>query len=368
MLEELVEMSNRYGRDAQYVLAGGGNTSEKIDSVLYVKGSGTSLADITVEGFVSMDRPKLDAMLEKPYPQEDAPREAAALADLMDARLPENGERRPSVETLLHNLFPFKFVLHLHPALVNGLTCSKGAEKRARELLGEDFIWIPIYRPGYALAKLCNEELKKFKERNGHDCQMVLLQNHGIFIAADTVEEIDSKMKHVMDTLRKNAPKHPKKATKPYDAKYIEEIKEAVARVYPEKVHVVSAVTADILDLLTNDKTFSVLEDPFSPDHIVYCKAKYIYVHEIAHLEKAFRDFVDKNGYEPRVICVKDTGAFFAAPQKKVAESARDLFLDAVQIAIYSENFGGPLHMTEELIDFIRNWEMESYRSKVAEG
>lgn len=73
MLEELVEMSNRYGSDPAYVLAGGGNTSEKIDTILYVKGSGTSLADITEVDFVSMDRPKLSSMLEKPYPQEDAP-------------------------------------------------------------------------------------------------------------------------------------------------------------------------------------------------------------------------------------------------------------------------------------------------------
>ena len=34
-------------------------------------------------------------------------------------------ETAPSVETLLHAIFPQKYVLHLHPALVNGLTCSR---------------------------------------------------------------------------------------------------------------------------------------------------------------------------------------------------------------------------------------------------
>lgn len=368
MLEALIEMSNRYGSSPEYVLAGGGNTSEKTEDILYVKGSGTSLATIEEDGFVSMDRKKLTEMLDKPYPEEDAAREAAALADLMNARLPENGEKRPSVETLLHNLFPFRYVLHLHPALVNGLTCSKGAEKRARALLGGDFVWIPIYRPGYALAVLCRDELAKFREQYGHDCQMVLLQNHGIFIAADTVAEIDKKMEHVMQLLRLNAKQAPKRATKPYDIKYMDDLAAKISGLFPEKTHVVYAVNADILDLLENDRTFAPLEDPFSPDHIVYCKDKFIYVHEADHLPKAHRDFVAKNGYEPRVICVKDAGAFFAGATEKIAETARDLFMDAVDIAVYSENFGGYQHMTQDLIDFIRNWEMESYRSKIAEG
>ena len=57
--EILVEYSNRYGKNPLFVLAGGGNTSYKTEDTLYVKGSGTSLATITEEGFVKMDRAKL---------------------------------------------------------------------------------------------------------------------------------------------------------------------------------------------------------------------------------------------------------------------------------------------------------------------
>ena len=42
------------------------------------------------------------------------------------------------------------------------------------------------------------------------------------------------------------------------------------------------------------------------------------------------------------------------------------MFLDAVKIAVYTESFGGYLHLSEELTDFIVNWEVESYRQKVA--
>ena len=43
-LSTLVKMSNAYGSNPAYVLAGGGNTSVKDDTTLYVKGSdGTGL-------------------------------------------------------------------------------------------------------------------------------------------------------------------------------------------------------------------------------------------------------------------------------------------------------------------------------------
>ena len=64
-LEKLVAMSNKYGRDSRYVLAGGGNTSYKDEKFLYVKGSGTALATIQAENFVVMYRDRLDAMLVK---------------------------------------------------------------------------------------------------------------------------------------------------------------------------------------------------------------------------------------------------------------------------------------------------------------
>jgi hypothetical protein len=40
------------------------------------------------------------------------------------------------------------------------------------------------------------------------------------------------------------------------------------------------------------------------------------------------------------------------------------LFNDALKIACYAESFGGGKPMTDELTDFIVNWEAEAYRSK----
>ena len=105
----LAAMSNKYGADPEFVLAGGGNTSFKSEDRLWVKGSGTALATIRPQDFVVLERPLLAQMWSAQYPEEEAQREAAVLSDMMNARV--RGEnRRPSVETLLHDLFPQKYV------------------------------------------------------------------------------------------------------------------------------------------------------------------------------------------------------------------------------------------------------------------
>ena len=156
MLESLISMSHRYGADADYVLAGGGNTSFKTDEFLYIKGSGSSLATIREDQFVKMDRAALEAMWTKKYSSDVKEREAQVLSDMMNSRCKGEENKRPSVETLLHDLFPQKLILHVHPALINGLTCSKGAEAEMKKLFPEA-IWVPSSNPGFVLALLCKE-------------------------------------------------------------------------------------------------------------------------------------------------------------------------------------------------------------------
>ena len=84
-LSTLVKMSNTYGSNPAYVLAGGGNTSVKDDTTLYVKGSGTQLATIKAEEFVEMSRARLNEIMKTDYPEDDVKRESLYLADVMAA-------------------------------------------------------------------------------------------------------------------------------------------------------------------------------------------------------------------------------------------------------------------------------------------
>ena len=129
-LSTLVKMSNTYGSNPAYVLAGGGNTSVKDDTTLYVKGSGTQLATIKAEEFVKMDRARLNEIMKTEYPADDVKRESAYLADVMAAVTDEDKTKRPSVEALLHNLFAYTYVL-LNMDRIESVTILKDASATA---------------------------------------------------------------------------------------------------------------------------------------------------------------------------------------------------------------------------------------------
>jgi rhamnose utilization protein RhaD (predicted bifunctional aldolase and dehydrogenase) len=200
-IEDLVAISRYYGSNPEYVVAGGGNTSFKQGATLFIKGSGASLADITGAGFVQMDRDRLAQIWEKSYPSHNAEREAAVLADLMASRKPGEEQKRPSVETLLHDILPFNFVVHTHPAVVNGLTCSVKGEKAAAELFGTDALWIPSTNPGYILSLAVKNAMTAYKAVQGRYPSIIFLQNHGVFVGADSTDGIKNLYQRIMDTI-----------------------------------------------------------------------------------------------------------------------------------------------------------------------
>ena len=189
-LETITALSVKYGSDPAYVLAGGGNTSVKDEKYLYVKPSGVALAKIKPENFVKMDD----------MPSDVAQREAIAKEFMMAAVCPESSGR-PSVEAPLHELIPFRYVVHLHPALVNGMTCAENGAKACAELF-PDALWIAYVDPGYTLSRKVADEMAAYKKARGTDPKVIFLQNHGVFAGADTDTEINAIYDNIMSTLK----------------------------------------------------------------------------------------------------------------------------------------------------------------------
>lgn len=214
-------------------------------------------------------------------------------------------------------------------------------------------IWIPICRPGYTLGKLCNEAMKVYKEEQGREVQVVLLQNHGIFIAAETTEEIDRILEDVIDKL---------------EAYVRTEGREELTA----KLHSITGRTAEFLPIreavhfVSSREKAQALLKPFTPDHIVYCGAFPLFVGEDEDLETALNAFKEKEGDYPKIVLLQNVGAFALCQSEKEIGNAELLLTDAMKVAYYAEKFGGILPMTDELTYFITHWEAESYRKKQA--
>ncbi len=364
IIDELVGFSNLYGSNEELVLAGGGNTSAKDGDVMYIKGSGTRLADITAEGFVRMSRSKIAEIFTKVYPDNDKEREALSLADLMAAKLPGQESKRPSVETTLHSLFPHTYVLHLHPALVNGVTCSLDGEKAAKKLFGDSVLWIEPCKPGYTLAKKCCDTLKEYKEIFGKDADFLLLANHGIFIADNTVEGLGEKLYSVMAKIRSATEKEADLSVGEFDGEKAQEIFNELCDVFGEDSVITYEPSVASLEFAKDKESFNKIYEPFNPDQIVYCKPYPVYIENKEEIKTAVEEYKNKNGFLPKILFVKDCGLYAVDYSEKGSETAAALFNDAMKIAVYTENFGGARHQSQDLTDFIVNWEAESYRSK----
>lgn len=362
LMDQLLAMSHQYGSDARYVLAGGGNTSVKADGVLYVKASGTRLSTVDESGFVKMSMGKISAMFQKTYHKDDKQRESEALQDMMDARLA--GEvNRPSVECMLHGLFPQTFVLHLHPALINGLTCGVNGKQACEELFGEKAVWVPLTKPGYTLAKACYDVFETYRAKHGTAPDILFMQNHGIIVAAETLHEIDKLMAFVMDAIGQKAGELPgfEPQAAPQDALNAAPVLRMLYAKQAGKACAVFHRSDAVLAL-----KLEAIAKPFNPDQIVYCKAAILEVETDADISKAFDTFVAKNGYAPKIAWIQNAGVFAMGKTKKEADTALSLLLDAVKIANYAKGFGGPQPLTDDFIQFILQWEVENYRQKVA--
>lgn len=370
-IEDLIAISRKFGQDSRFVIAGGGNTSYKDENRLWVKASGHALATITEDGFAILDRTLLNEMGEKAYNEDTAIREEQVKNDLAVACVTK--DRRPSVETSLHNCMGFAFVVHLHPTLVNGLMCSANAEAVCGEIFPEA-LYIEYTDPGYTLFKKVYDRINAYKAANGKEPQVIFLQNHGIFVGGDTTAEIEGIYSEILGKLEAKVAALPEGGS---------EVSPTVTDVIPAIRQMLSRsgrglktlkVTKNALVDYFLDGSREKIAAPFTPDIIVYCKSAYIFIDAesdeeiLKQAEEKIEAFAAEKGYTPKVLLIKGVGLVAVGDNFKNAQIITDVFTDAMKVAFYAQSFGGEHPMEKAWIDFIDNWEVENYRRKVAAG
>ncbi|WP_050424459.1 class II aldolase/adducin family protein [Bradyrhizobium tropiciagri] len=177
-------MSARVGRNILLVQGAGGNSSMKDGDVLWVKASGTWLADAEdKEIFVPVAL--------------SAARAALTQGDERVPLAPNAGTTlRASIETSLHALMPHRIVLHVHS--VNTIAWAVRTDARdefARRLDGMAWRYLDYHHPGLPLARAVSQAIAE------DAVDVLILGNHGLVVGAATCDAAEALVADVEQRL-----------------------------------------------------------------------------------------------------------------------------------------------------------------------
>ncbi|MDP3919822.1 MAG: bifunctional rhamnulose-1-phosphate aldolase/short-chain dehydrogenase [Candidatus Omnitrophota bacterium] len=179
----LVYSSRLVGSEPKLCVWGGGNTSTKTVErdhlgaerrVLRIKGSGSDLKQSERKHFppVDLDGLRYAFRFKKMTDQEMVDFVARCL---LDPKAP-----RPSIEVLLHAFVDEIDITHTHADAILSITNTHHGKSIAREIYGDELLWVPYVKPGFTLAKWVGKAYQKCPEAKG-----LILENHGLITWAE---------------------------------------------------------------------------------------------------------------------------------------------------------------------------------------
>ncbi|ESY75317.1 class II aldolase/adducin family protein [Mesorhizobium sp. M0051] len=333
-LAALRALSASIGRSPHLTQAAGGNTSLKAGDTLWIKASGTWLKDALSDDIMV---PVAMAPLLKAVEQRD--RAADQPQGFTIAALNPRG-LRPSIETTVHALMPQRVVLHVHCVDTISLAVQADGEAEvARRLDGIEWAYVPYFRPGLPLARGIAEKLRP-------DVDVLVLGNHGLVVAAETVAGAELLLRRVRSLLAR-----PARATAPPD---------------------LAALTVLAGDsgyrLPANVEAHAVALDPESrrmaeggslyPDHVIFLGPGSV----VAGPGETAADVVARLGTAPAAILFPGAGVLMRGDASAGADAMQRCLADVTARIDVAARLN---YLTAAENNELINWDAEQYRQKL---
>lgn len=340
-LRAFSEMSQAIGSRADYVQGGGGNTSVKLDGgAMAIKASGFHLLDVKPDGgYAVVDGAALSAFYrgnesgQFPDVEKAGAEEAKKAALLVEGLAP----LRPSVEAGFHSLLS-RFVAHSHSVYANLAACCKEAERVTAEALsGAPYssALVPYVNPGAMLTFTLRDTVRRTREKTGGTPGILLLRNHGL-IAHDADmraclalhEDANLRFQRFFGVSKADFPKP--RVAEQADGSFLSD-------------------TPWLWERLKGDAhpDSALMDEPMYPDQMVF-----------------FQGTLGRDAVIDRV-----NGKTIYKTPEKTAQTIEETLCAVVFIRETLLRRGlTPLSMGEAARGFIKGWESEAYRKKLAEG
>lgn len=174
-LRPLLEFTQRVGSDPLLTQASTGNSSAKLDGVLWIKASGKWMVNATRDDIL-------------------VPLNLAEIAECLRQGM-DPADRYPnaSLETAMHATLPHPVVLHVHCVNTIAWAVRKDAQAQLqRRLEGLPWQWIASAASGLPLAGEIERAASTCADKN-----IFVLANHGLVIAGEDVKGVEGLLAEV---------------------------------------------------------------------------------------------------------------------------------------------------------------------------
>jgi HAD superfamily hydrolase (TIGR01549 family) len=336
-LNKLKKLSKYVGERFDLVQAGGGNTSVKLNNIMYIKESGVHLTTIDeTNGYAMIDNHKLSRDIENNNTK-----------DVLKYNL-FGSKKRGSIETFMHSILN-KYTVHIHPIQINRILVSSQAKEICNKLFPKALV-IDYLTPG---IKVCNEIKKKY---NGES--LIFLINHGIIITSDKIEDIYYLLEDVIHKFTENdcmlfeKYKRTNEISKQINHVYFND---AINNMNNTNKWIISYLSDDeVINKYYKEKRHLLNENPAYPDALIYCGIIPLFSIET-------NDIIEyKENYNelPKIVVYKDN-IYIVSHSLQKCKEIEDVFKSNLMImdSVYDKNY-----LSTEEICYLNNWDAEKYR------
>ncbi len=332
-LDALRAFSARIGADPLLTQAAGGNTSLKDGDTLWIKASGTWLAHaLERDIFVPVRMtPLLDAVAQA--------RPEAEQAQLFTIAEQNPSGLRPSIETTVHALLPQRVVAHVHCVDTIALAVRQDTMPIFQDRLhGLNWAYVPYFRPGLPLARGIAEHRRQRPD-------VLVLGNHGLVVAAETVAEAEALLALVKGLLKQDV-----RAAAAPDVAALSKLAGSNYRL-PGDAEAHAAATDPIsANIVTGGSLY--------PDHVIFLGVGSV----LAHQGETAEDVVARLGAAPVSILFPGKGVLM----RRDASAGADAMARCLADVVTRIPAGAPLrYLTEAENLELTDWDAEKYRQSL---
>ncbi len=368
-----VYTSQLLGQSKDLVLHGGGNTSVKIDGILYVKGSGWNLDTIEKGGFSPVDLNTLITM---------ASRESLSDTQMVKEQreaMSDQSFPNPSIEAILHAIIPFKFVDHTHSDAVVTLTNTPNGQEIIEELYGKNMLIIDYVMPGFLLAKHIYEVTQNI---DWNTLEGIVLLNHGVFTFDDDAKRAYEKMISIVTKAEKYLKESVTLPSNDSKGNSGQEIIETLARevgevrgcnIFPI---VLDSERAKFLSTRPNLERV-IKQGELTPEHVIRIKPFPAIIDTdclkgIEKFKTEYQQYFDKNSkpnhicldLAPRYAILKGIGAVALGKDEKESRIIADIVEHTITAILSGEQLGAWTSLSLAEMFEMEYWELEQAKLK----